>query len=1501
VGFVAICLALACRFSPARWSGTPVAALLKTWVRGRAFLQVAATVFVVLLCALGFATEAQAQFGPPTITSVNPNTGPAAGGTTVTITGTEFFFVTAVSFGGNAAVSYTVNSGTQITAISPAGTGTVDITVTAAGGTNGPSATDRFSYLLPPTVTGVAPNTGPAAGGTSVTITGTNFSGATAVRFGGNAAGTFSVVSATQITATSPAGTGTIDVTVTTPGGTSGTGAADQFTYESVPTVTAVNPNTGPAAGGTSVTVTGTNFSGATAVRFGGNAAGTFSVVSATQITATSPAGTGTIDVTVTTPGGTSGTGTADQFTYESAPTVTGVAPNTGPAAGGTSVTVTGTNFSGATAVRFGGNAAGTFSVVSATQITATSPAGTGTVDVTVTTPGGTSATSAADQFSYTSAPAVTGVNPNTGPPAGGTSVTITGTNFSGATAVRFGGNAAGSFSVVSATQITATSPAGTGTVDVTVTTAGGTSATGGGDQFTYGSAPAVTGVNPNTGPPSGGTSVTITGANFSGATAVRFGGNAAASFSVVSASQITATTPAGSAAVDVTVTTPNGSSAASSADQFSYGAAGTTTALSSSQNPSNSGQAVRFTATVTGASPTGTVTFLDGGAQIGSATLAGGVATFTTASLGVGSHSITARYGGDANNVASTSAALLQTVNVPSDSIKLRELQDSVTPIVANISGQAISGAIDSAIDAGFSDNPPAVTPNGSGFNFQIPLDQPAVTTIPRIGNPRPIVGGPAISFPIERRRSNGPGSLANGRQGGNGAPPGTRLIDMAFIPLPPRSGMPPPGETRFSPNEVILQFGAGTTPQQIAGIAQRFGLTQESQQAIGVLGRSVYTFRIANGQTVRQVIRAVEAGHVNAAVQPDYTYGLTQNQNTQNQNTQDQNNPNAVSGDPAQYIIDKFHLADAHRITNGDKVVIAVIDSQIDFNQPNLAGAITERYDAGCGATAPDPHGTGMAGAIVSHGQLEGVAPRASIIAICAFGGSGHPSANTVRIISGLDYAIQHGARIVNMSFAGPRDPALSQALQVAREKGVLLVAAAGNAGPKSPPLYPGADPSVMAVTATDEHDRLFNGANQGDYVTVAAPGVNVLVPAPDGAIQFTTGTSVATANVSGVAALLIAHKPSLKPEDIRALLVRTAKHLGSGGMNPQFGAGLVDPLKALETEVSQATSAQRIARQDTQQGTQQNTQQSAPQVRQQADLDSFLASPDGNKKRVADGFSALGYADDGSLWSKAPPLAAAPHAWLAWIDVRGADYERTTVGSDLKGVQVDTLAGITHRITPNFLVGVLGGYEHFDYSSQAFNGVLRGDGWTTGAYMGWRIMPNLRFDAGGAWSDIMADDTSGMATGNFLGHRWLVTTGLTGTYGWQAFVLEPSARVFALWEHENAYTDSLGTLQPDHNFSTGRASAGAKVTYPFAWTSTLNLAPYVGLYGDYYFSTDDAATAGLTTVPLLQGWSARATAGMAMTFSNSALVSLGGEYGGLGSDTHIWTWRVRGSVPF
>jgi hypothetical protein len=167
-----------------------------------------------------------------------------------------------------------------------------------------------------PTISSVAPAIGPAAGGTPVTITGTNFNGVTGVKFGGVAAATFTVPNTTHITATSPAGSGSVDVTVTTASGTSAANSGDVFTYIALPTVTSVYPNMGVKTGGTFVIITGTALTAATAVKFGTSAALTYSVNSATQISATSPPGSGIVDVTVTTAGGTSATGLGDQFTY---------------------------------------------------------------------------------------------------------------------------------------------------------------------------------------------------------------------------------------------------------------------------------------------------------------------------------------------------------------------------------------------------------------------------------------------------------------------------------------------------------------------------------------------------------------------------------------------------------------------------------------------------------------------------------------------------------------------------------------------------------------------------------------------------------------------------------------------------------------------------------------------------------------------------------------------------------------------------------------------------------------------------------------------------------------------------------------------------------------------------------------------------------------------------------------------------------------------------------
>ncbi|MET9845715.1 IPT/TIG domain-containing protein [Streptomyces ossamyceticus] len=410
----------------------------------------------------------------PVVSSVSPNQGAPAGGTTVTVTGTSFTGATAVRFGSKAATSFTVNSSTQITAVSPSGTGTVNVTVTTIQGTSTQTVTFTYVTVSAPSLTGLSPSQGPVSGGTGVTLTGANLSGATAVRFDGVAATSFTVVSATQITAVAPAhAAGAAAVTVTTPGGTSNSLV---YTYFAAPTVTGVAPSQGPVSGGTGVTLTGANLFGATAVRFDGVAATSFTVDSATQITAvTPPHAAGATAVTVTTPGGTSSPDDPQAyFYYAASPALAAAAPPSGTTAGGTTVALTGADLLGATAVRFDGVAATSFTVDSATQISAVTPThAAGATAVTVTTPGGTSNPVT---YVYLAPPTLLATVPDQGPTHGGTVITLTGTNLAATTEVRFDATPV-PFTVVSPTQITAVAPAGTdGPVSVTVTTPAGTS-----------------------------------------------------------------------------------------------------------------------------------------------------------------------------------------------------------------------------------------------------------------------------------------------------------------------------------------------------------------------------------------------------------------------------------------------------------------------------------------------------------------------------------------------------------------------------------------------------------------------------------------------------------------------------------------------------------------------------------------------------------------------------------------------------------------------------------------------------------------------------------------------------------------------------------------------------------------------------------------------------------------------------------------------------------------
>ena len=354
---------------------------------------------------------------------------------------------------------------------------------------------------------------------------------------------------------------------------------------------------------------------------------------------------------------------------------------------------------------------------------------------------------------------------------------------------------------------------------------------------------------------------------------------------------------------------------------------------------------------------------------------------------------------------------------------------------------------------------------------------------------------------------------------------------------------------------NEIVAEIDGSLTPAQADELARRHRLTRLQSQNFPLVGATIGLFRIADRRSVETVSRELAADAGVRTVQPNFRYLLQDQKVT------------PAEGDPAQYALARLRLAEAHTLAHGANVTIAVIDSGIDVKHPELANAIADSFDALGGKEGPHVHGTGIAGAIVAHARLMGSAPAARILAIRAFGTAPNGAESTTFVVlKGLDYAVAHGAQIVNMSFAGPKDALMDRGIAAAAAKGIVMVAASGNAGPKSPPLYPAANPNVIAVSATDGRDRLFGASNRGGHIAVAAPGVDIFLPAPDEKYQMTSGTSFSAAYVSGLVALMLERNFALKPQDVRGILMKTARDLGAPGRDDLFGAGEADAYAAV-----------------------------------------------------------------------------------------------------------------------------------------------------------------------------------------------------------------------------------------------------------------------------------------------------------------------------------------------
>ena len=420
-----------------------------------------------------------------------------------------------------------------------------------------------------------------------------------------------------------------------------------------------------------------------------------------------------------------------------------------------------------------------------------------------------------------------------------------------------------------------------------------------------------------------------------------------------------------------------------------------------------------------------------------------------------------------------------------------------------------------------------------------------------PATANDGPPDGGP-------KPRGKTPGTVAD-------APPRpSRVVNLdparPFVPRPsPRAAGAPPVITgavvpQIRDREVIVTLAANATDATVSELGQDLGLDGDTLYASNLLGARVVLFRIPDTRSVADVLQQLAGDARVQLAQPNYVFSAS-----------------GAAEQPLpvpQYAPKAINLDEAHRTALGKRVRVAIIDTAIDITHPSFDGAVTMSFDA-LGGTKPEAaaHGTAIAGIVSARSHLIGVAPEANILSVRAFAGAVSSSAqsHTLAILKSLDWSVLNSARIVNMSFAGPNDPLLGQAITAAVKQGVTIVAAAGNGGPDASPAYPGAFPNVIAVTAIDDHDAIYKSANRGTYIAVAAPGVDIIGAAPKGAYDISSGTSMAAAHVSGVAALLLEKNPKLTPRDIRDALSKSARQ-PPRLIAEDMGAGIVDAAEAL-----------------------------------------------------------------------------------------------------------------------------------------------------------------------------------------------------------------------------------------------------------------------------------------------------------------------------------------------
>jgi hypothetical protein len=777
-------------------------------------------------------------------------------------------------------------------------------------------------------------------------------------------------------------------------------------------------------------------------------------------------------------------------------------------------------------------------------------------------------------------------------------------------------------------------------------------------------------------------------------------------------------------------------------------------------------GGAVTFTATVTvpNGTATGTVTFKDGGSTIGSGSLASGTATFATSALALGSHSITAVYGGDVNFIGSTSPVLTQTVNANASTTTL---SSSVNP---SAFGTSVTFTATVTGGAGTPTGTVAFKNGGSTMGS---------------GN---VDGSGQATFTTSLLAAGSHAITAvyggDTDYGASISPTVTQMVGQNATTTA-LTAAPNPTSPGTSVTLTAVVTGAGGTPTGTVTFDD--GATALGTVALNGSGHAVLTVGSFTGGT--HSLSATYNGDSNFTASLSPTVALVEN-------------PNATS------------------------------TSVVATPNPAAVGTTISLTATVSASGTPTGNVTFKDGAATI-----GTAALNASLAIATLASGTH----SITAIYGGD-----------INFNGSTSPAISVAIQ--------------------------------QRTVTVSLSSSLNPSIAGQAVTFAAT-VTSSYGTPSGTVSFRDGARIiGTMNLTAGATALTTSSLVSGTHSITATYNGDANYIAATSAVLMQSVNLpADSLKLRALQIA----ATRIAAQ--------NSGAAVAGAIHSAVSEGFaddggLLVPSGSGVR----FNSAGNSGGRNVSNMEKPR------WVMWADMLYSGLNTFQPNQQMTGQQWNGLAGMTYRATNDFLVGMLAGYENFDYASQPLNRHFHGAGWTTGTYLGWKPLPDLRFEAGLAYSALSLDGVAGSASGSFPGYSMLATTGLTGNYKiTPQLEFEPSMQVFALLETERAYIDSLGTAQSDRNFSTGRASVGAKWLYRSQWGDCRSF-PISACTAITIFSRDDATTALLT--PSLDGASLRATSGLTVAMARGAQIAVGGKLGGIGSGSFdLWSARARMAMPF